>query len=467
MYDYLLKNMRLIYRLLILSIIASNFTFSQSTATSPLKGRLLLSFNGAVTLPKTDYAITIPAPMGIGAIEYYFDINSKSTFGVRFFGGMGVLEGSDNNRIPDEFSDGIFFFGGGLTYGYAINNQFVPYLFGGASNIWYNPMDVYDNAIITTKPVSENLSTMAYNYEIGLKIFLSANSTLNIGGGQFISLADDLDGTSTGNHNDIMFYGTVGISIAFFGETDRDGDGVQDSEDACPDTPKGVEVDINGCPVDSDNDGVPDYIDNCPHTPAGVKVDESGCLPDSDNDGIPDYLDNCPHTPEGVPVDTLGCPEDSDNDSVPDYLDNCPDTPPGVKVDSTGCPEDLNQNSIPDYLEKQKSPPETKIFIPAPKISVPETKEAEPKVEEPGYSFENEYLIKNMIFTDGKLFTAQISSWKTKWKAESEAEELRKKGYNAFVMEFYIEKLNENWFQVRVGYYETLREAQKAAEDLR
>jgi OOP family OmpA-OmpF porin len=60
-------------------------------------------------------------------------------------------------------------------------------------------------------------------------------------------------------------------------EPDEDGDGVPDSRDKCPGTPKGVKVDDDGCPLDSDGDGVPDYLDRCPGTPAGAKVDEFGC----------------------------------------------------------------------------------------------------------------------------------------------------------------------------------------------
>ena len=90
--------------------------------------------------------------------------------------------------------------------------------------------------------------------------------------------------------------------------------------------------------LDSDGDGVPDDLDMCPDTPKGVKVDKNGCPPDSDGDGVPDYLDKCPDTPKGVMVDKDGCPLDTDRDGVPDYLDKCPDTPKGVKVDKDGCP---------------------------------------------------------------------------------------------------------------------------------
>lgn len=89
--------------------------------------------------------------------------------------------------------------------------------------------------------------------------------------------------------------------------------------------------------LDADKDGVPDDLDKCPNTPAGVKVDKDGCPLDADKDGVADYLDKCPDTPVGVKVDKDGCPLDSDRDGVLDYLDKCPDTPAGDKVDAKGC----------------------------------------------------------------------------------------------------------------------------------
>lgn len=59
---------------------------------------------------------------------------------------------------------------------------------------------------------------------------------------------------------------------------DTDGDGVLDSVDQCPNTPKGVQVDTKGCPLDGDGDGVPDYLDKCPNTTKGLKVDATGCV---------------------------------------------------------------------------------------------------------------------------------------------------------------------------------------------
>jgi OOP family OmpA-OmpF porin len=88
---------------------------------------------------------------------------------------------------------------------------------------------------------------------------------------------------------------------------------------------------------DRDGDGVPDDVDQCPETPANVAVDQRGCPFDTDGDGVPDYKDRCAGTPAGVSVDMYGCPSDADGDGVPDYKDKCPNTPRGVVVDQSGC----------------------------------------------------------------------------------------------------------------------------------
>jgi hypothetical protein len=50
---------------------------------------------------------------------------------------------------------------------------------------------------------------------------------------------------------------------------DRDGDGIPDIRDRCPDEPEDFDMweDADGCPdPDNDHDGVPDDKDNCPYT---------------------------------------------------------------------------------------------------------------------------------------------------------------------------------------------------------
>lgn len=143
---------------------------------------------------------------------------------------------------------------------------------------------------------------------------------------------------------------------------DSDGDGVNDAVDACPNTATGVKVDAAGCPLDADKDGVPDYLDRCPNTPPGMKVDQTGCPLDSDNDGVPDWKDRCADTPAGATVDLNGCPRDSDRDGVYDGLDQCPDTPIGVRVDAHGCAVDSDGDGVTDDKDKcPNTPPGTRV----------------------------------------------------------------------------------------------------------
>ncbi|MGB3946352.1 MAG: DUF5723 family protein [Bacteroidia bacterium] len=82
---------------------------------------------------------------------------------------------------------------------------------------------------------------------------------------------------------------------------DKDGDGVVDKDDLCPDE-KGV-IDTKGCP-DKDGDKVLDKEDACPEV-AGL-ITLKGC-PDTDGDGVADKDDACIDK-AGV-VSNKGCPE--------------------------------------------------------------------------------------------------------------------------------------------------------------
>jgi cell division protein FtsN len=61
-----------------------------------------------------------------------------------------------------------------------------------------------------------------------------------------------------------------------YDQDDYDGDGVIDWFDKCPQTPPGVEVDENGCPLDEDKDLVVNYKDDELGTPLGVPVTPKG-----------------------------------------------------------------------------------------------------------------------------------------------------------------------------------------------
>ncbi len=174
---------------------------------------------------------------------------------------------------------------------------------------------------------------------------------------------------------------------------DRDGDGILDRDDACPDVPEDKDgfEDLDGCPdLDNDKDGVVDVADGplepngfgaCRDTPEDKDgfEDEDGCPdPDNDKDGIADTADGPPDLSgfgrcRGVPEDKDGfedqdgCPdEDNDQDGIPDTRDGAPDAAgwgacmnsPEDKdgfEDQDGCPDlDNDKDGVADLADGPK-----------------------------------------------------------------------------------------------------------------
>jgi outer membrane protein OmpA-like peptidoglycan-associated protein len=186
-----------------------------------------------------------------------------------------------------------------------------------------------------------NNSTKGMTFDVGLggKYYIEPTTALYLEAGYINGIESTTEGkTSTEN----LWKATVGLEFDFGKAKDSDMDGVSDKKDKCPNTPTGVAVDANGCPIDSDADGVADYIDECP-TVAGL-TSLKGC-PDKDKDGVADKDDACPDV-AGV-ISLKGCP-DSDGDGIADKDDKCPNTPKGYRVDASGCPFDRDKDGVVD-----------------------------------------------------------------------------------------------------------------------
>ncbi|WP_081864814.1 OmpA family protein [Chondromyces apiculatus] len=205
----------------------------------------------------------------------------------------------------------------------------------------------------------------------GLKLFIERNSFLMLGAG-----AGYMPGFQSA-----ALRGTIGFvfepSIG-----DRDGDGIKDDEDDCPDEPEDFDgfQDTKGdsppgkygCPdPDNDNDGILDVDDRCPNNPEDRDGDEDddGCPEgndgDRDGDGILDSRDKCPDDPEDKDgfQDKDGCPDpDNDKDGIPDKEDQCPNDPEDKDgfEDEDGCPDlDNDKDGIPDVKDQCPNEPET------------------------------------------------------------------------------------------------------------
>jgi len=112
---------------------------------------------------------------------------------------------------------------------------------------------------------------------------------------------------------------------------DRDGDGILDVDDKCPDVP-GLAT-LQDIP-DKDGDGITDLSDKFPGVP-GLALYQGCPIPDTDKDGVNDEVDKCVTVPGLARYE--GCPiPDTDGDGVNDEEDKCPNRP--GPADNYGCP---------------------------------------------------------------------------------------------------------------------------------
>jgi OOP family OmpA-OmpF porin len=231
-----------------------------------------------------------------------------------------------------------------------------PFLMGGGglfiANSTGNYYTISENRTVTPGRFFNQVRKPEVFGMAGLRFRLAPALALDITASQHYAFTNDnidIDNSGSGKYYDRFLVYGAGLTVAFGKAKDTDGDGVADRKDKCPDTPAGVKVDVNGCPVDTDGDGVADYQDKCPDVKGIAAL--QGC-PDADGDGVADADDRCPNTPAGVKVDASGCPLDADGDKVPDYLDKCPNTPSGVAVDANGCPLDRDGDGVPDFQDR-------------------------------------------------------------------------------------------------------------------
>ncbi|GGK38030.1 MULTISPECIES: OmpA family protein [Flavobacteriaceae] len=244
----------------------------------------------------------------------------------RYIGkGFGLELAGAMNKVDRPWGTGsdVTFFGLDLNVKYDLNNAFGqtgwfdPFLYTGIGENWVG---------------SEN--GLGLNLGAGFNAWISDNVGINFTSGyKKVNTPVDFK----------MFQHSVGLTWKF-GNKDRDGDGVNNKEDKCPDEAGLAE--FGGClDTDADKDGVTDCCDKCPEVPGLAEFD--GC-PDTDGDGVQDSKDKCP-TVAGLKA-LHGCP-DQDGDGVADGDDACIDVP-GPKGNS-GCPyKDTDQDGVIDIIDR-------------------------------------------------------------------------------------------------------------------
>lgn len=200
------------------------------------------------------------------------------------------------------------------------HNKIAPYAFGGIGYV--------------AETLDEGNAQIPLG--LGLNILMGANSFLTIKGEYRASTQDNRDNIH------------LGLGYLYqFGQTDTDGDGVMDVDDACPNI--FGQARTNGCP-DTDNDGIANKQDACPEDAGPIET--NGC-PDADGDGVWDNKDSCPD--EAGLVNLNGCP-DADEDGVADVNDLCPEVAGNIAMG--GCP-DTDGDLIHDGIDACPNEPGT------------------------------------------------------------------------------------------------------------
>ena len=294
-------------------------------------------------------------PQVIGILDKEFGRTGRLRIALN--GGIRVRKTTTFTN-SDPGTDGAPITGESITVGAEI-----PYGVGLAYAVAKQRFDVVLEAY-GSLPLGDKANYQPLEALAGVKLYLARNSFLSLGAGRGLL-------PNKGANPD--FRGMIGI-VFEPNIGDRDGDGLKDDVDKCPDNPEDFDrfEDEDGCPEpDNDRDGILDDDDQCPNNPEDKDnfQDEDGCPEgdknDRDGDGILDNVDKCPDDPEDFDQfeDEDGCPElDNDKDGIPDADDLCPNVPEDKDgfEDEDGCPDlDNDKDRILDKDDKCPNEPET------------------------------------------------------------------------------------------------------------
>jgi len=297
------------------------------------------------------------APQIMGIVDKEFGSRSQlriaANAGVRIRGTQTFTDNNAGNNMAPVTNENV-------TVGTEI-----PFGVGLAYAIAVQKFDVVAE-VLGSIPVGDNQNYKPLEAIAGVKLYLAKNSFLSLGAGTGL-----LRSPENGANPDLRGF----IGIVFEPNIgDRDGDGIKDDVDQCPDEPEDFDQfeDEDGCPEpDNDRDGILDVDDKCPNIPEDKDgfQDEDGCPEgnknDRDGDGILDDVDKCPDDPEDFDQfqDEDGCPDpDNDQDGILDVDDLCPNDPEDKDgfEDEDGCPDlDNDKDRILDKDDKCPNEPET------------------------------------------------------------------------------------------------------------
>jgi Outer membrane protein beta-barrel domain len=296
-------------------------------------GAGILSFNGDIgkgvalssfSRIRTGYNLTIEERfgkyLGVSLNGLYGKLSDSERGKTRNLNFQSTIMQGDLNLVIHLDNDFVF----------SRSSAFAPYLFGGISYLKFDPYGDLKNknninynywADGTIRDLPETdpgaagsiLIQRDYSYEtqlkdsvtnyqrttlavplgVGFNLKLVHNLSVNVGATYYLTFTDWIDNFKSGS-NDKYIWANVSLQYNFGKERDdsdpiynnvdfsaldkldSDEDGVSDSDDRCPGTPKGIKTNSRGCPDDNDEDGVPDFKDKELMTKRNALVDENG-----------------------------------------------------------------------------------------------------------------------------------------------------------------------------------------------
>lgn len=160
----------------------------------------------------------------------------------------------------------------GITYGLGVSTALPPL---GRLTSWRAVADL-SGQLPRALDLSSDRARAPLSVRAGVRAHVWRDFAVDVGAGTGLAWFGD---AGYGRESFRVFAGLRWERLAGAGAGpgrpgDRDGDGVPDAEDRCPDQPGPAE--LEGCP-DRDGDGVPDIDDHCPDQPGPAQSD--GCPP--------------------------------------------------------------------------------------------------------------------------------------------------------------------------------------------
>ncbi len=265
------------------------------------------------------FNINIPLRGGFANLPREDGTFNKSEF---FWGADALLEFQFYNE--DNFVVPFIYAGmGGLSYEDKSTNIQIPT--GGGLKFAYNPTHFFVFKMEYRNSLEARRDNLQYS--VGFQALVGEAPPKEMP--KVVVTPSDRDNDGVIDTDDTC--PDVAGLAAFSGCPDTDEDGIADKDDACPEV-KGT-LAMNGCP-DMDGDGITDKDDQCPE--AAGPASNNGCpeVKDADGDGVPDDSDLCPND---AGIATLGGCPDKDGDGVMDKEDRCPNEP-GLRA-FNGCPD--------------------------------------------------------------------------------------------------------------------------------